>query len=82
MDNLQSQPHQQWSDLLNLMQGKTAGKDLASNKTTYPSLLGLEESKRIAEDLISQAVGQLKDYPPSKAAPLIGLAQYIRSRTN
>lgn len=65
-----------------VLQGKTAGKDLASNKTTYPSLLGLEESKRIAEDLISQAIGQLKEYDAEKAAPLIGLAQYIRSRTN
>lgn len=55
---------------------------MASNKTTYPSLLGLEESKRIAEDLISQAIGQLKEYDPAKAAPLVGLAQYIRSRTN
>lgn len=65
-----------------LVQGKTAGKDLASNKTTYPSLMGVDESKRIAEDLISQAISQLKEYDRRKAAPLIGLAQYIRSRTN
>ena len=64
------------------LQGKTAGKDLASSKTTYPSLLGLDKSKRIAEDLISQAIAQLKEYDQEKAAPLVGLAQYIRSRTN
>lgn len=64
------------------MQGKTAGKDLASNKTTYPSILGLEQSKQIAEDLIRQATDQLKEYDQAKAAPLIGLAQYIRFRTN
>ena len=63
-------------------QGKTAGKDLASNKTTYPSLLGLDKSKQIAEDLIRQAIDQLKEYDAAKAAPLVGLAQYIRSRTN
>lgn len=62
--------------------GKTAGKDLASAKTTYPSLLGLEKSKQIAEDLIRQAIDQLKEYDTAKAAPLVGLAQYIRSRTN
>ena len=67
---------------LSVMQGKTAGKDLATEKTTYPSLLGVEESKRIAEQLISEAVSQLKDYPADKAAPLICLAQYIKSRTN
>ena len=64
------------------VQGKTAGKDLASAKTTYPSLLGIDESKRIAEDLINQATSQLSEYPAEKAAPLVGLAQYIRSRTN
>lgn len=55
---------------------------MASKKTTYPSLLGIDESKRIAEDLINQAISQLKAYDPRKAAPLIGLAQYIRSRTH
>ena len=29
--------------------GKTAGKDLAADKTTYPKLLGLEESRRRAD---------------------------------
>ena len=27
--------------------GKTAGKDLLSDKTTYPSLLGLDKSKEV-----------------------------------
>jgi geranylgeranyl diphosphate synthase type II len=27
--------------------GKTAGKDLAADKTTYPKLLGLEKSKQV-----------------------------------
>ena len=29
------------------MLGKTAGKDLDVNKTTYPKLLGLEKSKQV-----------------------------------
>lgn len=62
--------------------GKTAGKDLAVGKTTYPSLLGLEESKRVAEGLIASAVGELEDYPPEKKAALVGVAKLIASRNN
>ena len=29
--------------------GKTAGKDLASAKTTYPSLVGLERLREVSE---------------------------------
>ena len=35
--------------------GKTAGKDRESEKATYPSLIGLEESKRLAADLAQNA---------------------------
>ena len=35
--------------------GKTAGKDQVADKTTYPKLLGLEESRRRAEDLVAEA---------------------------
>jgi farnesyl diphosphate synthase len=35
--------------------GKTAGKDAAANKPTYVSILGLEESKALAEQLRRQA---------------------------
>lgn len=62
--------------------GKTAGKDLASAKTTYPSLVGLEESRRIANDLIEEAKAQLAGYDMAKAAPLYALAEYIKSRKN
>eukprot|EP00898_Chlorokybus_atmophyticus_P000938 jgi/Chlat1/1845/Chrsp14S00777 len=60
--------------------GKTAGKDIAQNKATYPSLLGLERSREIAHELISDAKAQLASYEPLKAAPLIALADYIASR--
>ncbi|GMH41339.1 hypothetical protein BSKO_09249 [Bryopsis sp. KO-2023] len=62
--------------------GKTAAKDLSSDKTTYPKLLGLEESRKVADQLINDAIAQLEVYDPLKAAPLIGLAKYIGSRTN
>ncbi|MCP9772917.1 polyprenyl synthetase family protein [Synechococcus sp. Tobar12-5m-g] len=57
--------------------GKTAGKDLAADKTTYPKLLGLEESRRRAEDLVQEAKAVLQ---PWEAQPLLALADYITSR--
>ena len=62
--------------------GKTAGKDLASDKTTYPKLLGLEKSREFAEKLLSDAKEQLADFDEEKAAPLLYLANYIAYRQN
>lgn len=62
--------------------GKTAGKDLAVAKTTYPSLVGLERSREIADELIEGAKSMLTTYDPAKAAPLYALAEYIRARKN
>ena len=62
--------------------GKTAGKDVAVGKATYPSLVGLEESRKIADDLIKEAKALLSEYDQKKAAPLIGLADYIGNRKN
>jgi octaprenyl-diphosphate synthase len=59
--------------------GKTAGKDLAADKTTYPKLLGLEESRRRAEALVSEAKAVLAPWN-AQAAPLLALADYITSR--
>ena len=50
--------------------------------TTYPSLVGLEESRKIADDLITEAKELLSEYDQEKAAPLIGLADYIGNRKN
>jgi geranylgeranyl diphosphate synthase type II len=62
--------------------GKTAGKDLAVAKATYPSLVGLERSREIADELIEEAKAQLAGYDRARAAPLYALAEYIRSRKN
>ena len=59
--------------------GKTAGKDLTADKTTYPKLLGLEESRRRAEALVSEAKTALAPWS-AQAAPLLALADYITSR--
>jgi geranylgeranyl pyrophosphate synthase len=44
--------------------GKTAGKDSEQGKVTYPSVIGTEESKRIAEELAEQAVASLDIFGP------------------
>ncbi|XP_042494695.1 geranylgeranyl pyrophosphate synthase, chloroplastic-like [Macadamia integrifolia] len=62
--------------------GKTAGKDLAADKTTYPKLLGLEKSREFAEKLNKDARELLSEFDPEKAAPLIALANYIAYRQN
>lgn len=53
-------------DLLDVTQtteilGKTAGKDLTSEKSTYPSFYGIEETKRLAEKTYTEAVGALSE---------------------
>ena len=61
--------------------GKTAGKDEATDKTTYPKLLGLEESKAYARSLIDEAKECLKPFG-DRAAPLLAIADYIVDRKN
>lgn len=45
-------------------------------------LLGLEKSKELAADLIRQAKEQLSRFDQQKAAPLLGLADFIAYRQN
>jgi geranylgeranyl diphosphate synthase type II len=59
--------------------GKTAGKDQAAAKATYPSLLGLEASRQKAEELIQSAKETLRPYG-SRAEPLLALADFITRR--
>ncbi|KAL1566781.1 geranylgeranyl pyrophosphate synthase, chloroplastic-like [Salvia divinorum] len=62
--------------------GKTAGKDLATDKATYPRLMGLAKAKDFAGELAEKAVQELAFFDPLRAAPLHHLAQYIASRQN
>src|SRR6476620_9516538 len=59
--------------------GKTAGKDLQAGKVTYPSLWGIEESRRQASQLVADAKAQLAVFG-SKALPLLAIADFITSR--
>jgi farnesyl diphosphate synthase len=40
--------------------GKTAGKDAATGKPTYPALFGLDESRRLAAACVEQALAALE----------------------
>ena len=59
--------------------GKKVGSDLDNHKSTYPSLIGLEESKNIAYELIQEAKNSIKMIG-SDTEFLNGLADYIIDR--
>lgn len=59
--------------------GKTAGKDTKAQKATYPSIVGLEKSQKIARDLTARAFASLKFFK-GKAVALEALADYLLKR--
>ncbi len=61
--------------------GKTAGKDTALEKSTYVSVLGIEQARAEARALAENAVGRLRDGGCETSA-LAALANYIVSRTS
>jgi geranylgeranyl diphosphate synthase type II len=61
--------------------GKTAGKDTASDKATWPAVFGIDESIHAAKELIADAFAALEPFGEA-AAPLKSLALYLTTRTN
>lgn len=61
--------------------GKTAGKDTASVKATWPAVFGLEQSRHDADALIADAFAALASFG-SAADPLKSLALYLAARTH
>jgi geranylgeranyl diphosphate synthase, type II len=59
--------------------GKTAGKDKQQGKLTYPSLIGLKESQKIADELTREAVDAIDRFG-SEAEILRHLAQQLLNR--
>jgi len=59
--------------------GKPAGSDLSLNKATYPSMLGLDASRRRCDELLAAALASLERFGQA-AAPLDWLARYIVER--
>jgi geranylgeranyl diphosphate synthase type II len=61
--------------------GKTAGKDAAAGKPTYPALYGLGTSKRMADDCLARAAAALADVRLADSRlPQIG--RWIVERSN
>jgi len=56
--------------------GKTAGKDMAQQKATYPAVYGLERSHQIANDLATKATAELAPYG-DRAARLREIAEFL-----
>lgn len=56
--------------------GKTAGKDIAQQKATYPSVYGLERSHEIANDLAKKAIAELAPYG-DRASRLREIAEFL-----
>ncbi len=61
--------------------GKTAGKDQATEKATWPAVYGIEQSERDAERLIDEAFLALEPYG-SRADGLKAIARYLVERKN
>jgi len=61
--------------------GKTAGKDQATEKATWPAVFGIEQSKRDAAQLVEEAYAALAPYG-SRADGLKAIAHYLVDRNN
>ena len=56
--------------------GKTAGKDSAQQKATYPSVFGLEKSHQIATELAIKGINELAPYG-ERASRLRSIAEFL-----
>jgi geranylgeranyl diphosphate synthase type II len=61
--------------------GKTAGKDQATEKATWPAVFGVEQSRRDAARLIEEAFAALEPYG-NRAEGLKAVARYLVERKN
>ena len=56
--------------------GKTAGKDIAQQKATYPAVFGLQRSHQFASELASKAIAELQRYG-ERAERLRSIAEFL-----
>ncbi|MBV9240462.1 MAG: polyprenyl synthetase family protein [Acidobacteria bacterium] len=73
-------------DLLDVTQatetlGKTAGKDVAANKATYPALVGVDETRRLARTL-TQTASEALSCLRRDTQLLTGLLNTVANRTS
>jgi geranylgeranyl diphosphate synthase type II len=62
-----------------VLTGKRVQKDAGRGKLTYPGFLGVEDSRRRARDLCTEATSHLRRFG-SKAERLSGLCAFVLSR--
>ena len=61
--------------------GKPVGSDVDLHKATYPSILGMEESKKILNNTVEKAKEIIKNkFGKEKGKVLISLADFIKNR--
>ena len=61
--------------------GKPVGSDVDLHKATYPSILGMEESKKILNNTVEKAKEIIKNkFGDEKGKVLISLADFIKNR--
>ena len=61
--------------------GKPVGSDIDLHKATYPSILGMEESKKILNDTVEKAKEIIKNkFGEEEGKILISLADFIKNR--
>ncbi|MCP3872500.1 MAG: polyprenyl synthetase family protein [Desulfobacteraceae bacterium] len=73
-------------DILNIegdpkIMGKAAGSDVLNDKMTFPAIIGLDESKKYAENLIEEALESISLFEET-ATPLRAIAEYIINRNH
>ncbi len=61
--------------------GKTAGKDAANAKPTYPAILGMDASRRLLGELTAEATAALAPLGAA-GADLAALARFVAERDN
>lgn len=71
-------------DILNIegdpdVMGKAAGSDALNDKMTFPAIIGLDESKKYAKELVNGAIESISKFTES-ARPLREIATYIINR--
>ncbi len=62
--------------------GKPVGSDEAKGKATYPALIGLDESRKLAKEYAAKAMAALESFEGSDAEFLRELAHYIIERAH
>ncbi|KAJ4706915.1 Geranylgeranyl pyrophosphate synthase [Melia azedarach] len=78
--------YQVWDDIIDTTgspvqdMGKKPGRDLLRDKATYPKIMGIDEAKNYARELVAEANKELAYFDSSKVAPLHHMANFIVSR--